>query len=193
MAPPSERSYPVWNIGSIAISITGRRTRISRPASGSGACRGSSHQGTRSGSSPPMVRSRNTSDRDGIGCLPPTTGKKCDAESTPGRNSPPSHRRITVNTGGRHAPSCLVSMLAGNKLTMPEEKCRRVGGIPHQRKGGRVVVGNYHTYSEETPNSAAPVPPSSLPKSLREDRYQLAERDCQFLIPRSPRCPTPLA
>src|SRR5438093_6291145 len=33
-----------------------------------------------------------------------------------------------------------------------------------------VVVGHYHTYSEETPNSAAPAPPSSLPESLREDR-----------------------
>ena len=38
----------------------------------------------------PMVRSRNTSARDGIGYLPPTTVKKCDTDSTPGKNSPPS-------------------------------------------------------------------------------------------------------
>jgi hypothetical protein len=42
----------------------------------------------------------------------------------------PPHRCITVKTGGRHAPSCLTIILAGNKLTKPEfadGACRAIG------------------------------------------------------------------
>jgi hypothetical protein len=35
------------------------------------------------------------------------------------RTHHPPHRRIRVEVGGRHAPSCLMIMLAGNKLTKP--------------------------------------------------------------------------
>jgi hypothetical protein len=39
----------------------------------------------------------------------------------------PLHRRITVRTGGLHAPSCLVTVLADNKLTKPSHNTRSVG------------------------------------------------------------------
>ena len=116
----SGRSCPASNIASTAISTTARRTPTSRPANGSGACRGSSPRVMRSGSSPPMVPSPSTSARDGTGCLPRPTVKRWGNDSTPGRNSrtsPPPHKEW--RPGANPCPSCLPILLTGNKLTMP--------------------------------------------------------------------------
>ena len=72
---------PEWNIASIAISTTVRRTPTSRPVSGSGACSGSNPQGTPSVSSPRMVPSPNISDRAGIGFPLPSIVKRCGKDS----------------------------------------------------------------------------------------------------------------
>jgi putative transposase len=69
----------------IAISMIAPRIHISRPASGSGACRGSSRRVMRSGSSLRMAPSPNTSDRDATGSPPPSIAEKWRNDSRSGR------------------------------------------------------------------------------------------------------------
>jgi DDE domain len=78
------------SIGNTAISTTGRRTRTSPPASGSGACRASSLQDTRSGSSRRMGQSPSTSDHDVTSSLLLSTAKRCASDSILGGKSPAS-------------------------------------------------------------------------------------------------------
>ena len=87
--PPSARFFQGWNIVSTGISTTGRRIRINRPVSGSGACNGSSPPATPNGSSPPMALSLNISVRAGIGLPRLPTVKKWRTDSRSGRKSRP--------------------------------------------------------------------------------------------------------
>jgi putative transposase len=52
-------------------------------------------------------------------CLRPPLRNATQIRYLAGTRHPP-HRRISVKTGGRHVPSCLVRTLAGNKLTTPQ-------------------------------------------------------------------------
>ena len=119
MGLPSGRCSQGGDTANIDISTTARRTPTNPPASGSGACRGSSRQGTPNASSPRLVRSPTTFDRDGIACRLQPTGKSCGADSIPGRNpATPPQLCIKSQTKGRSTPSCPRIMLIGNKLAI---------------------------------------------------------------------------
>ena len=87
LVPRRGTSYLGWNIASTALSITARRTPISPPASASGAYRASSPQDMRRGSSPPMVSSPHTFDRDGTGSPPSSIVKRWPNDSGAGMKS----------------------------------------------------------------------------------------------------------
>ena len=119
---------PGVNTANIDISTTARRTPTNPPASGSGACRGSSRQGTPNASSPRLVRSPTTFDRDGIACRLQPTGKSCGRFDTWQELTTPPQLCIKSQTKGRSTPSCPRIMLIGNKLAMPKEGAMTIAG-----------------------------------------------------------------
>jgi transposase-like protein len=71
-----QNSCLVWNIASIAISITARKTHTSPPGGGRGACSDSNLSGRPSVSSQLMVQLGNTSARGATSLPPLNTGKR---------------------------------------------------------------------------------------------------------------------
>ena len=83
----SERSSQVWNIASIAISITAQKIPISPLVNGSGACNGSSPRAMPNGFSLPMGLSPNIFVHGDIGFLLPSIVKSSEPDSRSGRKS----------------------------------------------------------------------------------------------------------
>jgi transposase-like protein len=78
---------PGSSTANIGTSTTVPRTRTNPPASGSGACKGSSPQGTRNDFSPHTVRLPNTFDRASIASPRLSTVKKCGRDARCGARS----------------------------------------------------------------------------------------------------------
>jgi hypothetical protein len=79
------RFCTVWHTRRMKIAMP--TNPYSRPASGSGACRGSNHCGIRNDFSPHMVPSPNTSARDATGSLPPRIATSWPNDSRVGTKS----------------------------------------------------------------------------------------------------------
>src|SRR5882724_5141216 len=151
----SERISRVWNIASTAPSTIVRKIRISRPVNGSGACKGSSRQGTPNVFSPRMVPSANTSDRNAPGSPPPSTAKRWVSDSRFGRRSwaRPWSRKGGVRDS---PPTATPGDVVGTDKLMPS--CQRLNE-PHLRRLLTDYLPYYHGF--RTPLSLAmdcPVP-----------------------------------
>jgi hypothetical protein len=99
-------------------STTVRRTPITRPAGGSGACRALNHRVMSSTSSQPRVSLPSTSGRDATFSPSPNIIARCSKDASPGRTSRASQLRPNGRDGGRHVFFCQISMLTRNKLAM---------------------------------------------------------------------------
>src|SRR6516165_3659561 len=84
MGRRSGRSCPGWSIARAATSITGAKTRIAPRASANIVCRGLNPRGMPNDFCPHMVPLPNTFALDGIGCLLPSTAKRCTTASRVG-------------------------------------------------------------------------------------------------------------
>jgi putative transposase len=110
-----------------------------RPASGSGACRGSSRRVMRSASA-----------RDGTSSPPPNTAKSWGNGSTPGTTSravPPQHKRCAPDG---HAPFSRTIPSTDNKLTTPCFETKTFGQISSPL-----------TMSQDVETRTAIIPPSA--------------------------------
>ena len=151
----------VWHIASTATSTIVRKTRISRPASESGGGRGVNPQGTRNVSSPRMVPSANTSDRNATGSPPPSTAKRWVNDSRSGRRS--WARPWPCKGGVRHSPPIAApgDVVGTNKMPWKRYRMELAGRrqAMRNRRACLVCVGSC---SASSASVASRLPPNTV-------------------------------